>query len=107
MNIFTGGIGPCFTQMFCSLSLVVLYCLSLNITCPRISAGKTKSGHDFCQWLHEQGSSAAVSNAMGHRHGCWQHKGQEELSSPAEGPGVSNQHRQDMHLEEWGSPVMC
>lgn len=106
VKIITGVAGPCFTQMFCSLSLVVLYCLFLNIICPRISAGKTKSGDDCCQWLHQWGSSAAVSNAMGHRRGCWQHKGQDKLSSPAEGPGVNNQHRQGMHLKEWGNTVM-
>lgn len=80
---------------------------SVFLTCPRISAGKTKSGDDFCQWLHQWGSTAALSNAGGHRHGCWQHKGQEELLSPADDSGVSNQHSQGMHLEEWGSPVIC
>lgn len=80
---------------------------SVFLTCSRISAGKTKSGNYFCQWLHQWRSTAAISNAVGHRHRCWQHRGQEELSSPADGPGVSNQHRQGMHLEEWGSPVVC
>lgn len=75
--------------------------------CPTISAGGTKPGNVYCQWLYQWRSSAAVSNGAGHRHGCWQHKGQEELSSPAEGPGVSKQHRQGMCLEEQGSPVMC
>lgn len=77
---------------------------SVFLTCPKISAGRTKSRDDFSQWLHQWGSIEAVSGAWGHRHGCWQHKGQEELSSPADGPGVSNQHRQDTDLEEWGSP---
>lgn len=56
---------------------------SVFLTCPKISAGRTKSRDDFSQRLQHWGSTATVSSAQARRHGCWQHQGQEELSSPA------------------------